>query len=101
VLLQSLLTGHAPERNAILGVAIVVAFYLLVGGRAYCSWVCPVNLLTDAAAWLRMRLGLKGGAHLTRAARYWILGMTLVLALVTGTIAWELINPVLMEIFGQ
>jgi ferredoxin-type protein NapH len=96
VLLQSLLTGHVPERNAILGVAIVVAFYLLVGGRAYCSWVCPVNLLTDAAAWLRMRLGLKGGAHLTRAARYWILGMTLVLALVTGTIAWELINPVSM-----
>jgi ferredoxin-type protein NapH len=96
VLLQSLLTGHVPERNAILGVAIVVAFYLLVGGRAYCSWVCPVNLLTDAAAWLRMRLGLKGGAHLTRAARYWILGMTLVLALATGTIAWELINPVSM-----
>jgi ferredoxin-type protein NapH len=96
VLLQSLLTGHAPERNAILGVAIVVGFYLLVGGRVFCSWVCPVNLLTDAAAWLRMRLGLKGGAHLTRAARYWILGMTLVLALVTGTIAWELINPVSM-----
>jgi len=96
VLLQSLLTGHAPERNAILGVAIVVAFYLMVGGRVFCSWVCPVNLLTDAAAWLRMRLGLKGGAHLTRAARYWILGMTLVLALVTGTIAWELINPVSM-----
>lgn len=96
VLLQSLLTGHAPERNAILGVAIVVAFYLLVGGRVFCSWVCPVNLLTDAAAWLRMRLGLKGGAHLTRAVRYWILGMTLVLALVTGTIAWELINPVSM-----
>jgi len=96
VLLQSLLTGHVPERNAILGVAIVVGFYLLAGGRVLCSWVCPVNLLTDAAAWLRMRLGLKGGAHLTRAVRYWILGMTLVLALVTGTIAWELINPVSM-----
>jgi ferredoxin-type protein NapH len=96
VLLQSVLTGHAPERNAIVGVAIVLAFYLLVGGRVYCSWVCPVNLLTDAAAWLRMRLGLKGGAHLSRATRYWILGMTLLLAALTGTIAWELINPVSM-----
>ena len=50
VLLQSLLTGHVPERNALIGVAIVTFFYLLVGGRVYCSWVCPVNLVTDAAS---------------------------------------------------
>ena len=37
-------------------------FYLLVGGRIYCSWVCPVNLVTDSADWLRARLGIKGGA---------------------------------------
>ena len=49
VLLQSLVTGHAPEKLALIGVTIVVAFYLLVGGRTYCSWVCPVNLVTDLA----------------------------------------------------
>lgn len=96
VLVQSLLTGHVPERLAIIGALIVVVLYLLVGGRAYCSWVCPVNLVTDAAAWLRGRLGIKGGAHLTRQARYWVLGMTLVLALASGSIAWELVNPVSM-----
>lgn len=96
VLLQSLLAGHAPERTALVGVAIVVAFYLLVGGRAYCSWVCPVNLVTDLAAWLRERLGIKGGAHISRQTRYGVLAMTLVLAIVTGSIAWELLNPVSM-----
>jgi ferredoxin-type protein NapH len=96
VLLQSLLTGHLPEKLALIGVAIVLVFYLLVGGRVYCSWVCPVNLVTDAAAWLRDRLGIKGGAHISRKLRYWVLAMTLVLAAVTGTIAWELINPVSM-----
>lgn len=96
VLLQSLLTGHVPERLAIVGALIVVVLYLLVGGRVYCSWVCPVNLVTDAAAWLRGRLGIKGGAHLSRQARYWVLGMTLVLALASGSIAWELVNPVSM-----
>ncbi len=96
VLLQSLLAGHIPEKMALVGVAIVLAFYFLVGGRVYCSWVCPVNPVTDAAAWLRGRLGITGGAHISRKLRYWVLAMTLVLAAITGTIAWELINPVSM-----
>ncbi|QDX82386.1 quinol dehydrogenase ferredoxin subunit NapH [Denitratisoma sp. DHT3] len=96
VLLQSLLSGHAPERLALIGAAIVLVFYLLVGGRAYCSWVCPLNPVTDAAHWLRRRLGIKGGAQLGRQVRYWILGMTLLLAIATGSLAWELINPVSM-----
>ena len=75
---------------------VVVLFYLLVGGRSYCSWVCPVNLLTDLAYWLRVRLGLKGSAHISRPTRYWMLGMTLVAAAVTGSIAWEMLNPVSM-----
>ena len=96
VLLQSLVTGHVPERLAIVGVGIVIVFYALVGARAYCAWVCPVNLVTDAAAWLRARLGIKGGAHVGRQTRYWILAMTLVAAALTGTLAWELLNPVSM-----
>ena len=96
VLLQSLLTRHQPETKAFVGAAIVLAFYLVVGGRVFCSWVCPVNMVTDAAAWLRSRLGIKGGAHVSRRTRYWILAMTLVLAAATGTLAWELVNPVSM-----
>lgn len=96
VLLQSLLTPHVPEMKAFTGAAIVLAFYLLVSGRVFCSWVCPVNMVTDAAGWLRERFGIKGGAHVSRQARYWILAGTLVLALATGTIAWELVNPVSM-----
>ncbi|MBI4987105.1 MAG: quinol dehydrogenase ferredoxin subunit NapH [Rhodocyclales bacterium] len=94
VLLQSLLAGHRPERNALLGAAIVAVCYALVGGRVFCAWVCPVNPVTDLAAWLRSRLGIKGGAHVSRHARFGLLAMTLVLALATGSIAWEFVNPV-------
>lgn len=96
VLLQSLLAGHVPEKLALIGVAIVIGFYALAGGRAYCAWVCPVNMVTDFAAWLRRLLGIKGGARFSRKTRYWILAMTLVLAAATGTIAWEMLNPVSM-----
>lgn len=96
VLLQSLLAGHVPEKLALIGVAIVTGFYVLAGGRAYCAWVCPVNMVTDFAAWLRYRFAIKSGAHFSRSTRYWILAMTLVLAGATGTLAWEMINPVSM-----
>ena len=96
VLLQMLVAGHSPERNALIGAAVILIAYFVVGGRAYCAWVCPVNVVTDAAHWLRARLGVRGGAGISRSTRYWILAMTLALALITSTIAWELVNPVSM-----
>lgn len=94
LLLQSLATGHRPDGKALIGAMIVLAFYLLVGGRVYCAWVCPLNVVTDGAAWLRRRLGLARGARLSPATRLWLLGMTFVVAAIGGGIAWELVNPV-------
>lgn len=96
VLLQSFVAGQRPERLALTGAAIVLALYLLIGGRAYCGWVCPVNPLTDFAYWLRVRLGIKGSAHISRPTRYWILAMTFIVAGASGSIAWEMVNPVSM-----
>jgi ferredoxin-type protein NapH len=100
VLLQSSVTGHVPEAMAIWGALIIVAFYVLVGGRAYCAWVCPVNIVTDTAYWLRKRLRIRGSASLSTTARYWLLGITIIVSVITGVIAWELINPVSMTYRG-
>ncbi len=94
LLLQSLAAGHAVATTAIVGALIVLAFYLLVGGRVYCSWVCPINIVTDAAAWARQRLGITNNAKFSRSARHWLLAVTLLLAVITGGIVWELVNPV-------
>ncbi len=96
VLLQSLAARHLPGAKALIGAAIVLGFYALVGGRVYCAWVCPINPVTDAAAWLRRRLGLPRGARLSPGTRNGLLAMTLLLAALTGSIAWELVNPVSM-----
>lgn len=93
---QTLVTGHLPERLGLIGLAIVLVFYLLVGGRSYCAWVCPINPVTDAAHWLRTRLGIQTNAHVSSKTRFWLLGMSLLLSAVTGTLAWELINPISM-----
>ena len=96
VLLQTVLAGHLPEAAAVTGGVIVAIAYLLLGGRAFCAWVCPVNAVTDAAHWLRTRTGLAGNLRLDRRTRYWLLGAVLLTALITGTAAWELVNPVSM-----
>ncbi|MDY0351431.1 MAG: quinol dehydrogenase ferredoxin subunit NapH [Desulfobulbaceae bacterium] len=92
--LQSLLAGHTLGATALIGALIVAVFYLLVGGRAYCSWACPVNLVTDAAAWLGRRLDLKKSIGFNNTVRYWLLGFILLLAPLTGAVVWEWVNPV-------
>jgi len=92
---QMLAAGFVDLSSAVItGTAIVVLFYLIIGGRVYCSWVCPINIVTDAALWTRRKLDLKGKTRLPLSTRYWMLAMTVVLSAVTGTLAYELINPV-------
>lgn len=101
VLLQSFFAGHSIQTRAITGALIVLIFYLLVGGRVYCSWVCPLNIITDAANWLRNLIAIKGqGMRFSMHAGYWILAMTLIMAFISGSIVWELVNPVSMVYRG-
>ena len=88
VMLQALMSGNLPTQAGLIGVIIVLAFYLLVGGRVYCSWMCPVNMVTDAAGWMRRKLGLKVSSQFSRSSRYWLLGLTLILPMITGAIVW-------------
>ena len=91
---QSLAAGFMPAASALIGAAIVIAFYALFGGRIYCAWVCPVNPLTDLAAWLRRWLGLKSGRTPDGKTRYWLLAGTLLAAGFSSTLVWEWVNPV-------
>lgn len=104
VLAQTLLAGHAPGASALIGAGIVLLFYGLLAGRAYCAWVCPVNAVTDAAAWLRRRLRLTGGRAPSRQLRWWLLGAVLAASALTGQAVWEAVNPVTLTqralIFG-
>ena len=95
VFLQILASGAVGILSTtVTGVLIVVIFYALVGGRAYCAWVCPVNIVTDAASWLRRKLGIKSTSKIPDYARWWMLGAVVIVAMATGSLAYELINPV-------
>jgi len=88
------LTGHGLLSDAVLGALIVAGFYLLVGGRAFCAWVCPMNVVTDAAGALRRRLSPGPGLRGDRRLRYGALSLALALSAVTGVAAFEWVSPV-------
>lgn len=96
ILLQSAVAGHGLAAGALIGAGLILLFYLIVGGRAYCSWVCPVNVVTDSAHWLREKAGLTRDRKLDRRTRLVVLAATLLGAVLTGVIAWEFVNPVSM-----
>jgi len=92
--LQIFLTGHLLTREALIGAAVVFIFYLLLGGRVFCAWVCPVNMVTDLAGWLRTRLDIKPLFHVPRNVRYYVLAAALILSAITGVAAFEWVSPV-------
>ena len=67
---QSMLSGNWPATTGLIGAGLVLVLYALVGGRVFCAWVCPVNMVTDLAAWLRRRLGLRASGRLSRGLRW-------------------------------
>lgn len=94
IALQSLLAHHRLSGSVLVGAAVITLFYGLVGGRVFCAWVCPVNVVSDAAAGLRSRWRLQGGTSLDRRSRYGLLLGVMVASATTGTVAWEFLNPV-------
>lgn len=93
--LQQLLSGHWLHTTVLTGAAVILVFYAFAG-RVFCAWVCPMNLVTDSAAWLRGRLNPKNLFVLSRTTRYWILGMALLLSALTGVAAFEWASPISM-----
>ncbi|MBW2421382.1 MAG: quinol dehydrogenase ferredoxin subunit NapH [Deltaproteobacteria bacterium] len=94
--LQILVTRHALDETVLLGAAIVLLVYLVVGGRSFCSWVCPVNLLTDFAATLRRRFHLVGQYRVSRHTRYGVLVLALLVSAISGVAAFEWVSPIAM-----
>ncbi len=93
--LQLLLAGGAVATQVIVGALIVLVAYMVVG-RAFCSWVCPVNLITDLAEWTRKVLGFREPPlmYLNRKLRYLVLAMVLVLSVLLSLPVFEFVSPI-------
>jgi len=98
--LQMLAAGAIMATNLLVGVAVIVVFYFLIGGRAFCSWVCPVNMITDLANFLREKIGINKVQGIkqpaSRKIRYWVLALSLIISALMGVTAFEFVSPISM-----
>lgn len=79
----------------LLGLLPVLIVYGLIRGRAFCGWVCPVNLFLEVVDWSREKLHLKVEERvLPRHVKVYVAAGVLVLSLLLGFPVFEALSPI-------
>ena len=94
--LQVMLAHKHIIVNLVIGTATIFVFWLLFGGRTFCSWVCPYHLLAEFAEKLHLKLvamKLVSDQNINRWLRTVFWGVFALLAIVTGYTVFESISP--------
>ena len=91
-----LATYHMPI-NMIIGTTTILLVYLIIGGRTYCSWVCPYGLLSEIGEKLNSVLVKKKiikARDFDNRVRHIFWAIFLVLSFVSGFLVFETFNVV-------
>jgi len=94
--LQVMLASKTLLVNLLIGIVTVLIMWILLGGRTFCSWVCPYHLLSEIAEMLHLALAKKKLVKdhaFDRRVRLVFYVIFALLALVTGYTVFEVISP--------
>jgi len=94
--LQVMLAHKHIIVNLFIGTATVFVLWVLLGGRSFCSWVCPYHLLAEWFEWLHLQLVARKRVsdhefHRGTRTVFWIAFS--LLALISGYTIFETISP--------
>jgi len=95
--LQLMLAHKHVVLNLFIGVSTVFLLYVVVGGRSFCSWVCPYHLLSELAEMVHLKLvgkKLVRDHDLDRRLRIVMFVVLALVAFVSGYPLFESISPV-------
>ena len=95
VSLQVFLARHEFATNLIIGMSTILAFYVFIAGRAFCSWVCPYNLFSEFAERLNAKLVAKGVVKchdFDPRVRYVFFVAFLLASFVSGFLVFEIVS---------
>lgn len=95
--LQVFVAHHEIPTNLIIGTVTIVFVYIIIGGRAYCSWICPYGLIGEVGEKIHKDLVKKKiiKEHpFDHRVRYLFWGSFLALAFLAGYMVFEIFNIV-------
>ncbi len=94
--LQVMLAYKHMVLNLIIGTTTVLIMWLLLGGRTFCSWVCPYHLVSELTEkihlWLVKKKWIKNHSFHRGVRTVFYVAFAL-LALITGYTVFETISP--------
>jgi len=95
--LQVILAYKMVFINLVIGTVTVLIIWVLLGGRAFCSWICPYHLLAEWAEKIHLKLVAKKWVsdhpfHRGVRTVFWI--VFALLAFILGYALFNSINPV-------
>jgi ferredoxin-type protein NapH len=73
---------------------IVFLFYLVVSGRVFCSWICPVNTILEYTNSLRKRFKKLPDINFNINTKMYIAVLVLLLSFVIGVPIFEVFSPI-------
>ncbi|MCW9025619.1 MAG: NapH/MauN family ferredoxin-type protein [Gammaproteobacteria bacterium] len=94
--LQVMLAYKQVLINLLIGTVTVLLLWLLLGGRTFCSWVCPYHLLAEWTDIIHLKLVAKGWVKdhdFHRGTRSVLYLIFVLLALITNYTVYETISP--------
>jgi ferredoxin-type protein NapH len=94
--LQVMLAYKHLVLNLVIGTVTVFVLWLLLGGRTFCSWVCPYHLIAEWAEALHLKMAQKKlvkDIRFHRGVRTLFYIVFALLALFTGYTVFETISP--------
>lgn len=95
--LQVILASRLILPNLVIGTVTITMIYIFIGGRSFCSWVCPYHLLAELGEFIHLKLVKKKlikNHTFDQKIKYFFFALSLILSFVTGYTVFEVINPV-------
>lgn len=93
--LQTIVAAKTFSLDWLVGLLPLLIVYGIIRGRAFCGWVCPVNLLLEVVDWLRKKLNIKVQERvLPRHIKVYVAAGVLVLSLVLSIPVFETLSPI-------
>lgn len=93
--LEVLAASHGLALAAVSGALLVAVVYGLVRARAFCGWVCPVNLIGEGVDAVRRRAGIAVPERtVPRRAKIGVAVAVVALSALVGFPVFELVSPI-------
>ena len=96
--MQVMLASKIVKIDLIIGLVSVILIYLILGGRFFCSWVCPYHFFSEIGKMVNRFLSKKGfikkNIKFNNNIKYYFFVLFLLLTYITGFKLFETINPV-------